>query len=318
MSVDPAVRSVRVAVALSERFAELLKGPASVSARKQRGALVGVSGNEGDLSLRIGEAQQLYPEIWRHLDDARAAFAAAGIDVGGYDRIRAAEGQALGADVDITHSTRGYGQHAIEQNVKSANFNRAGLARAQQAVAALVQATPQIDWAGIARAEADDPAVAAFGRAARVKRWTRYALLVVLISLPFLYVLHLQHEEKAGLAARREPAPIEVPELSEAERAELASMVTQLRGTLSAARKSWPSAVTPEALAAAVPGAGACARPFDAPRPAAADRYIRDDDGSGLGAATFASYTAGEAIRPIARIPPTGPGSRASNRPSCS
>ena len=59
---DPAVRSVRVAVALSDRFAEFLKGPSKVTARKQHGALIGVSGNEGELSLRIGEAQQLYPK----------------------------------------------------------------------------------------------------------------------------------------------------------------------------------------------------------------------------------------------------------------
>src|SRR4051812_39386132 len=85
VDVDPAARSVRIAVALSERFAELLKGPSTVTVRKKSGAMFGLSGNQDEMSLRIGEAQQLYPEIWRHLDDARAAFAARGLDVSGYD-----------------------------------------------------------------------------------------------------------------------------------------------------------------------------------------------------------------------------------------
>src|SRR2546423_7627341 len=138
---DPAVRSTRVAVALCDRFAELLKGPSQVSARKQQGALVGFGGNQDDLSLRIGEAQQLYPEIWRHLDDARAAFAKRGVDVTAYDALRAQEGQGIGADVDVKHSVRGVGQHAIQEQTKSANFNAAGLGRARKACDALMQAT---------------------------------------------------------------------------------------------------------------------------------------------------------------------------------
>src|SRR5690242_1144143 len=116
---DPAVRSVRVAVALCERFVELLKGPSRVTAHKQRGALLGVSGDEEALSLRIGEAQQVYPEIWRHLDEARAAFAARGIDVAAYDQLRAAEGQALGAAVEVTSARNRYGTHTFDETVKS-------------------------------------------------------------------------------------------------------------------------------------------------------------------------------------------------------
>src|SRR5437763_10131625 len=108
---DPAVRSVRVAVALCDRFAELLAGPSQVTAVKQQGALLGVSGNQDELSLRIGEAQQIYPEIWRHLDDARAGFAGRGIAVASYDAIRASEGQGLGASVDVDYKRRGVGQH---------------------------------------------------------------------------------------------------------------------------------------------------------------------------------------------------------------
>lgn len=47
------------------------------------------------VELRIGQAQQLYPELWRHLDEARALLAERGRDVSRFDVVRAAEGQVL-------------------------------------------------------------------------------------------------------------------------------------------------------------------------------------------------------------------------------
>ncbi len=297
---DPAVRSVRVATALCDRFAELLKGPAQVSARKQQGALFGVSGNESELSLRIGEAQQLYPEIWRHLDDARAAFAKrAGVVDGGladYDRLRADEGQGLGAAVDVSHQVRGHGRHAIESTTKSANFNEAGLRRARQACEALTRATPQIDWAAIARAEVEDPAIAAFARSAKSKRWLWFALLLCVIAAPFGIVLYLQHEERIVPDRRVDRA--EEP-LAGQDRAELATGVAQVRATVVAARKSWPAAVAADALAKIVPGTQPCAAPFTAPTPAAADRFVRDGtaDPKGFAASAFRAYGADQPLR---------------------
>ena len=301
---DPAVRSIRVAVALCDRFADLLKGPVQVRASKQRGALFGVSGNESELSLRIGEAQQLYPEIWRHLDDARAAFAARGIDVGAYDQLRAAEGQALGAAVDVTYSQRGYGQHAVEQTVKSANFNQTGLVRARYACNALMRATPEIDWIAIARAEAQDPAIAAFGRATSIRRWTRLALLFLVIAAPFGYALYVRYDERAKLAERQSAddsssPSAEAPQLSEQERAELAGMVTRLRGTLANARRSWAGAVSPAALAKVVPGTRPCRSSFEAPPPRAIERFVRDGwaDPSAFDASAFRGYLAGQPVQ---------------------
>ena len=209
---EQGVQSVRVAMALCERFAELLKGPAQVRSARQDGAMFGVSGNEEALSLRIGEAQQLYPEIWRHLDDARTAFAARGIDVAIYDHLRGAEGLAIGAAVDVDQHRYHTGRGALVENVKSANFNQAGLHRARQAAQALMNATPNIDWAGIARAEDDDPAAAAFARSARNKRYLRFAMLVVIIALPFLIVMYMRHQERVKLDEYRrtystEPRP---------------------------------------------------------------------------------------------------------------
>jgi hypothetical protein len=193
---DPAVRSVRVAVALCDRFAELLKGPTKVTARKQHGALLGVAGNESELSLRIGEAQQIYPEIWRHLDEARAGFSAQGIDTTGYDKLRSDEGNRLGAAVDTRSQTHGFGQHAIVENTKSANFNATGLARARLACETLMKTTPHVDWAAIAMAEANDPAAAAFGRSTKMRRYLSLALLILVLASPFLYVMWTRHQER--------------------------------------------------------------------------------------------------------------------------
>jgi hypothetical protein len=293
--IEPAVRSVRVAVALADRFTELLKGPQTVSSRKQSGALVGFSGDQTGLSLRIGEAQQIYPEIWQHLDEARAAFAARNVDVSGYDAIRAEEGKGLGAAVDIKATRQGFGTHAFDEQVKSANFNRAGLARARRAVEVLMQATPEIDWAGIARAEAEDPDVVAFGRSARIKRWVSIGLLVIVLASPFVYLVH--RHMKASDSHGDYVAPPTAEPMSDRDHAELAAMVTRLRTSVVAARASWAKAVAPEALAAIVPGTQPCVLPFAAPPPRAADGYIRNGDSTGLGTDTFGAYDAGGTLR---------------------
>jgi hypothetical protein len=296
MSVDPVVRSVRVAVVLSDRFAAILKGPDTVHSQKQAGALVGISGDQTAMSLRIGEAQQMYPEIWRHLDDARAVLATRGVDVAAYDAIREAEGQGIGAAVDVKATVHGVGQHAIEQQVKSANFNRAGLARAKQAIDSLVKATPEIDWVAIARAEAEDPDVAAFGRSARIKRWSLLTLLVLVIASPFVYLLHkdLKSPDHHDTAVTQPAPPVA---LSDQDRAEVTAMAGKLRGELSAARASWSKTTAPEALAALVAGSEPCAHPFAAPDPSGAEKFIREGNTDALRTASFASYSANGPIQ---------------------
>src|SRR5438128_80920 len=106
---DPGVRSVRVANALCDRFAELLKGPTAVVSAKSNRALLGVSGNEDALSLRIGEAQQLYPEIWSHLDDARKVFAERGADMSAFDVLRDNERRFVGTGVGVQTGYTGVG-----------------------------------------------------------------------------------------------------------------------------------------------------------------------------------------------------------------
>ena len=298
MNADPAVRSVRIAVTLCERFAELLQGPSTVTARKQSGALFGVSGNEEALSLRIGEVQQIYPEIWRHLDEARAAFAGRGVDVSAFDQIRASEGLALGAAVDVKHTRHGVGQYAVDENVKSANFNREGYTRACKAYEALMRATPDIDWAGIARAEAEDPNIKAFTRSTTTKRWVMIGLLVAVIAAPFVYVGNTCRKKQARIDANQ-AAYREAQQLSEGERAQLDNAVAQARQTYATALQAWTTAVTKDALAAITPSAKPCEYRFDAPSAKAAESFVKygSVDANYFGTGAFVSFSASEAVR---------------------
>ncbi len=277
---DPGVRSVRVAVALCERFTELTKGPTTVRSAKQRGALVGVAGDQTGLSMRIGEAQQIYPEIWQHLDAARKVFAERGVDVGAFDRIREAEGAGLGADVGMEQHSYGYGSHGVDQQVKSAGFNLQGLGRARQAIKALMDATPDIDWKAIAAAENSDPAAAEFLRAQRTKRYMRFAALALVIFLPFGIVLYMRHEKRAKMEAYRaryEQPVAKVEPLAAADRAAIEKLLRALRPQLIASLAKWPEVVDPATLGAIQPGTAPCPHVITAPAKAIAERYVREE-----------------------------------------
>lgn len=300
MNVDPAVRSVRIAVTLCERFAELLKGPSTITARKDDGALFGVSGNEEALSLRIGEVQQIYPEIWRHLDEARVVFAGRGIDVSGYDQIRATEGVALGAAVDVEHKRYGAGQYAGDVITKSANFNREGYARAVKAADALMRATPDIDWAGIAKAEADDPNIKAFTRSTTTKRYVMIGLLIAVIAAPFMYVWNERREKQNRIDASR-ASWAEAQKVSDAERRARDDAMAKARQTYTSAQQAWAAATAPEALAAIKPSANPCEYKFEPPTAKAAESFVRygSIDANYFGKGVFTSFAASDPVRDL-------------------
>src|ERR1051325_10631005 len=129
---DPGVRSLRVALALCDRFMELTKGPNTIRAVKRNMDMFGVTGNETEMSLRLGEAQQIYPEIWSNLDDAAKAFRARGVDMAGYDTVRATE-RGIGANVDTRYAQHGSARYGYEEHTKTAAFNIAGIQRARVA-----------------------------------------------------------------------------------------------------------------------------------------------------------------------------------------
>ncbi|HEY5928400.1 MAG TPA: hypothetical protein VIV11_42230 [Kofleriaceae bacterium] len=124
-----------------------------------------------ELELVIGEAQQLYPEIWRHLDDARAALAGQDRDLVAFDMLRRDEAAQFGIiDIDVT-------------GVKTATFNTAGYDRARDACELLVRAMPEVDWAEVVRIEAGKhaylpPATALSGQPER--RFLGHAKLIVI------------------------------------------------------------------------------------------------------------------------------------------
>src|SRR2546423_1747307 len=64
-ATDPPVRSIRIATTLAERFRDIL-------------TFTGLT-DTATLELRIGEAQQIYPEIWRHPDEAHPALVDRGL-----------------------------------------------------------------------------------------------------------------------------------------------------------------------------------------------------------------------------------------------
>ncbi|HLL23092.1 MAG TPA: hypothetical protein VK427_13220 [Kofleriaceae bacterium] len=288
MMEDPGVRSVRVAAALCDRFAALVRGPSTLTARQQSGAPFRDSPDEEALSLRIGEVQQLYPEIWRHLDDARAAFAKRGADVSAYDAIRTAEGSAMGATVELARERHAFGQYAADETVKSANFNRVGYERARKAMNALMNARPDVPWAAIARAEAEDPNIAAFRRSTMIRRWIMFGLLAIVLASPVLYVLYTQHQQhkraEALYAASVSPEPMAAKHRPAIERA---------KASYAAARSAWPAATERSVLAALQPSERPCEYAFTAPSEEAKVRFVLYGDGSDASfqRSAFVSYT---------------------------
>jgi hypothetical protein len=140
--IDP-VQSIRIASNLAERFRALLRGP--------------TIGPAGDFELRIGEAQQTYPEIWRHLDDAYGVLKERGADVSRFEELRRGELTHLGVtDIDsrteINYMALMVGRLRVT-TVKTATFNAAGYARAVAACKGLMAAMPEVDWEALAKAE---------------------------------------------------------------------------------------------------------------------------------------------------------------------
>ncbi|MBX3160212.1 MAG: hypothetical protein KF773_29890 [Deltaproteobacteria bacterium] len=166
-------RSIRIAAAIAERYEAILRSGGHTA-----------GSNDSELALRIGEAQQVYPEIWTHLDEARRALAdrdpAALAD---FDRLRAVEHPAkLGVtDVEIVQHVDYRGRVVAE--TKTAAFNIQGFHRAVAAVRALERAMPEVDWVGLARAEHQELAAAGSLTGKRNRNLAIGAAAVVILLL---------------------------------------------------------------------------------------------------------------------------------------
>lgn len=180
MNVDPVVRSIRIASTLNDRFGTIVR-----EANEHQ--------TVAEFELKIGEAQQIYPEIWRHLDEARAALGKRNIEVAEYDALRATErpGQLAVDNIERVEGVNplalAFGG-ALHVEIKTASFNREGHAKAREACNALMEAMPEVDWRGLARAE--EAEIAAVGSLDSAK-WRQLIVIgaIVLAALIALQML---------------------------------------------------------------------------------------------------------------------------------
>jgi hypothetical protein len=132
---DP-VQSVGVATALALRYRAIAEAE-----------------SHSHLELTIGEARQIYPEMWRHLDEARIALGERGVDCTPYDNVRRQELDSIGVHVGTTVGVEfyAYGLKVGEIYKKAASFDLEGAHRALEAIATLRHLMPDVDWAARAR-----------------------------------------------------------------------------------------------------------------------------------------------------------------------
>jgi hypothetical protein len=174
-NVDPVVRSIRIATTLNERFGAILRDAAS-------------DHKVDEFELKIGEAQQIYPEIWRHLDEARAALGQRGLMVPSYDALRATERPGQLAVDNIEH-TEGINPLALVLGelpyfeTKTATFNQEGHAKARRACDALMQAMPEVNWPAVVRDE--EAEIAAMGSLSTAK-WRSVAVVTAVVLAAYV------------------------------------------------------------------------------------------------------------------------------------
>jgi hypothetical protein len=164
---DP-VQSIGIAKSLAERFATL-------SSVAHSGVVVN---NVAEMELRIGEAQQIYPEIWRHLEEAYAALVARGITVPRFDELRSGDHARVGVlDVEAD-------MYDGRATWKAARFNIDGHRRAVAACHMLMTAMPEVDWAKLA---AQDRVLEA--TSVRSPSWIGVAIVAAILAIAALYAL---------------------------------------------------------------------------------------------------------------------------------
>jgi hypothetical protein len=171
--VMPAVRSLRVAAALNDRFGEL--------ARPRR------YDNPEALANALGEARQIYPEIWSNLDDAHAHLGKLGTTVPEYPQLRATPAARDAGVLDVDVKEFGLGGRE-----KTAHVNAEGHATALAAIRALKAALPEVDWDSLDRADAREIEAVGSLRMARWKMIVLAAIGFVLAATALVVVLYLR------------------------------------------------------------------------------------------------------------------------------
>jgi hypothetical protein len=199
-----AVRSIRIAHTLIERYLVLARMQPQSSAA---------------MELQIGEAQQIYPEIWRHLDVARRALVADGRDVTQFDAYRKSELIELGVtdidfsrELDIAALMLG---RIRERTVKSATFNVGGAQRAASAMGALMARMPEVDFAALERAEEKEIAAAGSlhaGKWVGIAKWLVAAAAVIGVAVLIHRIATAPSDAPPPAARPRAEAPPPPPD----------------------------------------------------------------------------------------------------------
>jgi hypothetical protein len=188
-----------------------------------------------DVSMAMGEAQSLYPELWASLDRARSVLRDRGIDVPAYDNARARQpAHMLGVNVKLRDRNPEVMEAtywaayiaggavigvaasaaldvATSIGAKQGEANRNGLRDARTAIDALQAAMPDVNWKQVRQHEARETAAALAGmERARNKKLLFGALgLGVAIAVGVVLVMVLQASRpltKEELAAKEQAA----------------------------------------------------------------------------------------------------------------
>ncbi len=231
------MQSIRVASALLGRFPGLMKQASST---------------ESEMELAIGEANQLYPEIWRHMDEAREAIAG-DHDVSRYDALRGAVLAGLGITAigfqEVNWTTK-YGAVVHTTHRKVASFDYDGYQRAQQACKALMAAMPEVDWSELARQDVRAIAEAGSLQSAKYKTIAKVAALLGGLALATFGVYYIvtnmssdgvPDDEAAAMRARaalRDAEAKKLAEQIEIKRARIDELRATLKATCSPAAKT--------------------------------------------------------------------------------
>ncbi|HUS29816.1 MAG TPA: hypothetical protein VMZ53_15030 [Kofleriaceae bacterium] len=182
---------------------------ATALARRYRA--IAEADSHSELEVTIGEARQIYPEMWRHLDEARIALGERGVDCTAYDNLRRQELGTIGVDVGMTVGVEfyTYGLKVGEIYKKTASFDADGAHRAIAAIAILRQLMPEVDWA--ARARAEDQLIREVG-SLKSSTWIGLAKLAgaaAAIAIVALVIFHFLSDK--GSEIENAPRPVTAP-----------------------------------------------------------------------------------------------------------
>ncbi|MGE0400896.1 MAG: hypothetical protein AB7T06_29565 [Kofleriaceae bacterium] len=224
------VQSIRVAAALLGRFPGLMKQ---------------ASGTSSEVELAIGEANQLYPEIWRHLDEAQRELVDR--DTRAYDVLRASVLAELGITDIHTASTdwyTKYGTYAGTTHQKVVSFNYAGYQRALAACKALQAAMPEVDWNQLAREDVRAIAEAGSLQSAKYKAFGKVAAILAGLALVTYGIYYVVSDRSDGVpddeaaemrarAAEREASAKKLADEVAAKRARIDELRVTVKATCS-------------------------------------------------------------------------------------